>query len=331
MSRWTEYRERVWRELSEARGGRLVPRESWTKPAYGAASVVGGYARIDSYYVNKITYTRVYAPLVMRVGPIWWVTRQNSLGSLAKLLRLVRDVELGGGTPVGAEFDRRFVVKCQRVEETARMWTPDARRMALELIGRMELFRASYASIRSESTTVSVAFPETEMTFFRRTSPAYAGEVALALDLVDALSAYGIDILDRLRALPNAVYREPAPSSADPTPPRVELDTAHGLVRIWPAWQPWGLALAVSAASSRGLPPFAFDVEAGRVPASAPSTDVLVPAALEELRAVGHATLVSDGAEVRLFVDARLEGDRLLSAARAVGLLASGATSSAFR
>lgn len=327
MNAWTKYREEVWREAAERRGGTFWPKESWTKPAYAAVPLRGGTARLDRYYANKLYYARIVVPLTLRLGPTFWVARDNVLGRIAKALRLVRDVELGGD----AEFDRRFVVKCQREEETRLAWTAEAKQLALAMLGRMELFRAGYSGIQSDGATLRLWWPETDMSPFRRYSVGYAKEVELGLSLLDALSGFGQDVLERMRALPDAHYCAADPSGADPSPPRVEADTAFGSVRVWPAWQPWGLALAISSASTRGLPPFSFEVAPGGGLLGAPPPELVAPAAADELASVGQATLVSDGREVRLFVGARLEPERLVSASRAVGIIASGAATSAFR
>ncbi len=105
----------VWRQLSAETGAQFVEGGFWGRHKV-VIKVKAWTLTLDTYTVNKHTYTRLRAPYVNPDGFHFTIYRTGIFTGLGKLLG-TQDVEVGH-----PEFDRDFVIKGTDAEKLRRLF-----------------------------------------------------------------------------------------------------------------------------------------------------------------------------------------------------------------
>lgn len=319
LTRRRREQEAAWAAVAESRGGTYHPEVrkvfGWQPPTIDA-SLRGVAVHVDLHVVSagntQQTFTRLRCGFLLGprsvgriihpdLGPVFRVFPKGLLSTVGTAIG-VRDTGLGD-----PEFDARFVVRTPTEEATRAVWSEAARRVMVERLPR--------EAVAARRRVVTMLFQG----IVRDRARIEAG-----VDLLAALGAAGVEILDASRSLDGAVAVEPVGPWDDRTPPATALSRRGLSVTAEPRLTARGLETHVHAEGHRDLPLFDLAVDpAGRLEAPLP-TAALAGDALSLLPAAAPARVRWTGSQAQVLLPgvalaARIDAAADLAAALAVG------------
>jgi len=97
-------KKEIWQQLAEQLDGDFV-KGKWIRPDRVEAFYEDWVVTLDTFTVDKATYTRIRAPYVNRDDFVFKIMRENSVHRIGKIFRM-QDVEVGYPA-----FDKDFVIQ----------------------------------------------------------------------------------------------------------------------------------------------------------------------------------------------------------------------------
>lgn len=278
----TQARQRVWKQIAAARGGRFVPADHgfFQKQYEGIeAQVAHAVVFLDLHVVSNgkssTTYTRARARFALGRGPRFRIYEEGVFSTLGKALG-TQDLEIG--VPA---FDQRFMIKGDDSRAIAEAWTDDA-------VSGMSQLRNARAESDETWVTVTVFGGISDATVLNR-----------MLDLAGELASVGAWELDRLAAeLPDATLEAAHGDWQSPRRPSVRFETPRGPVVGTMRYGAGEHRLRLSLRAEDDKPTFSADIQGGE--ATELPKGLLTERAATVLRKIESATLSAHGADLQL-------------------------------